>query len=366
MGRRPGQPATLYKFYGPQRVTFFGDFLVRFSQLDALNDPFEFSLNLTEGLLQKEVHRFTRRAMSPLSIVALAISQTYRTIFQDEKRRHLPLLVKLIALLILTPIMVVLSIVLYPLMRRWLMRFMLLAADAFEKIARIDVKQGLLLVFSCSSTWNSVPMWAHYAANHTGFVVGFDPEIAFPDRTFPSKPKAKPFLRSRPVIYKDNPAKVSRRNLDTLGDFTSSKLSHWSYEQEWRFTQTPDDADKVCFEDCGRPISLFRMNPLAIKDIIFGAKCARELVTETLAALSEAGIAPDIYQARIGAALGFERVRIHDPEDLITLQTFVGPPPSIRTMSFAGLDQAVSEMMDETRSHPVLRRLARLGENGRA
>ena len=46
----------------------------------------------------------------------------------------------------------------------------------FQKFADkilFDYQDKYYGIFSCSKKWNSILMWSHYAANHTGFCVGF-------------------------------------------------------------------------------------------------------------------------------------------------------------------------------------------------
>ena len=106
---------------------------------------------------------------------------------------------------------------------------------------------GLL---SLSQNNNNPTMWAHYASNHTGFVIGFDPRHPFFDDDVEyeygeveqgeppvSFPVAINKTAPAPVIYCEQWSEEYALSLGPLGsywDFTDKKSNSWKYEEEWR------------------------------------------------------------------------------------------------------------------------------------
>ena len=83
--------------------------------------------------------------------------------------------------------------------------------------------------FCClTDTYQSLPMWAHYANNHTGCCLVFD---------FSKYPNQKteennfPFHHMKKIEYKEN---LPTYNMDRLWHDYSYKSNEWQYEHEWR------------------------------------------------------------------------------------------------------------------------------------
>jgi len=134
------------------------------------------------------------------------------------------------------------------------------------------------------------PMWAHYAANHTGLAICFDEDHSF-------------FKAARPVIYTDTPIHVSANSgwvrlggrrwnnedildshLDEIPDelFFRKRLG-WSSEREWRMIYPlRDAANSAGIDSNGYVIYLFKVPPSAVKSVIFGYRAAASAVQETL------------------------------------------------------------------------------------
>lgn len=116
----------------------------------------------------------------------------------------------------------------------------------------------------------SGPMWAHYGANSSGFVVGLDSESEF----FQPKPKepktcgelmSVTYTDTIPVVY------VEPGKLDISKEIFFTKSSQWSYEREWRMIKFLPQADEVV-DVGGKKIHLFSVPPNAIREVIFGSK----------------------------------------------------------------------------------------------
>jgi len=99
-----------------------------------------------------------------------------------------------------------------------------------------------------SETPTSVPMWAHYANQHSGFCCEWDlaqwPQDVLRRRLFPVVYAAKP-LRNPPLLtnphYPDAPLLLAL-----------IKSPEWSYEKEWRYLEWGQRIGR------GRPVQLVR------------------------------------------------------------------------------------------------------------
>ncbi len=94
-------------------------------------------------------------------------------------------------------------------------------------------------------------MWVHYARNHTGFVVGFNPHEDF----FRTDGRAL-----RKVVYEDGPRVFPSADLDVC----FYKSDEWKYEQEWRCARQFEPSES----------RLVEISPSLITEIIFGSKMA--------------------------------------------------------------------------------------------
>jgi hypothetical protein len=339
MARKRPPPEIVYKYYGPDRAGVFDSFLVRFSQLAALNDPFEFLINAKSGDLGKGVKRLTSRMTNPFSLIGLTLSAVRRAGRDNEKLQSVPTPARIALQIIIAPVAVVLVLILYPFISRQMQNIMSAAAEEFEQIIFNKIKDGLILVFSCSETWDSVPMWAHYAANHTGFVVGIDPSSSFINS---SKKENEEFLKPRRVQYLKKEPRLNPLNLD-VGDFIASKMDHWSYEKEWRFTGMPDDADERGSFVSGQELLLYRMRKESIKEIVFGAYCSVDTVTKIFHLANLAGISPNIFQVQRNTGYGFKRVEITQASDIYIETRTDGPVANLREQPLHRMEKAFEE-----------------------
>ncbi|MCA9732341.1 DUF2971 domain-containing protein [candidate division KSB1 bacterium] len=142
----------------------------------------------------------------------------------------------------------------------------------------------------CFSARNDSPlMWGHYAAAHTGFVVGYDTSCF-------------PFMHALPVHYEERLCSFSihdmiRRMHECLKQIVTQKGTDWSYEQEFRLINMQDQVNLAGAID-----------PAAIKSIYFGAMCTDQ--NRSLIGRVTSHLRPAFY----GAQLDKERYAIHFQE----------------------------------------------------
>jgi Protein of unknown function (DUF2971) len=85
---------------------------------------------------------------------------------------------------------------------------------------------GQLAVCSLSARADSVLMWSHYAANHTGICLRF---------LFPTE-WAHPvvYAKDRPVLNRIKTTLAPVRDMQAWGRALLTKADFWAYEEEWR------------------------------------------------------------------------------------------------------------------------------------
>lgn len=265
------------------RLDFLDDCLFRITQPRALNDPFEVKPRiLLERYSEEDWHVARERALSSGMFpsgqcsdkdVEAFILAPYPSQRFDEK--NFPGLYP-------API---------PELRE----------EPFETIADIDefrtrkVQEDVerlinekVGIFSMTKTPSQLLMWAHYAAEHRGVVVGFNP--------------GHPFFRQvgefRRVEYLDQRVSISSNGgliriaghqvkegqlppLETL----LRKHPDWAYEDEWRLVVSLERADKVKRVPNREPIFLLRFPEGTIAALILGARVDADQVTRVYATM---------------------------------------------------------------------------------
>jgi hypothetical protein len=127
-----------------------------------------------------------------------------------------------------------------------------------------------LLCFSLSERMDSPPMWAHYAANNTGFIVAFNTENAWFRR-----PENGEKTRLQRVAYFDGKL---NEPFDNPNAAFISKTTDWAYEREWRLYIKSGEAD-LTVGSVAEPIHLLKFPPEAVDRIILGSKTRPEVAT---------------------------------------------------------------------------------------
>jgi hypothetical protein len=118
-------------------------------------------------------------------------------------------------------------------------------------------------ILSLSETWDNAPMWAHYANQHKGFVIGFDGSNEY-------------FHRRR---YEDAPTEVpSFSDLNSGTKIFLTKDKSWANEREWRMLAPLPDAS-VLTGQSNDPVHLFHLPGSTIQSVIIGARASDELTS---------------------------------------------------------------------------------------
>jgi hypothetical protein len=241
-------PPKLYKYFAPERYSFFTDLRVRYSQLGAFNDPFEGRPEIT-SLSNKEDILATMSRVLPEEI-----KRAY-----DQLPPHVRPAISFNQVLALAEH---LAKVKEPEMLGALQSIGSVAGSFFT--GKID---QLLGVFCLSEVPDSLLMWAHYASSHTGFVVEFDAlHPSFHER----KSDEDDLRHIRRVYYRDARPSAPLSDMSAIELFLV-KSGHWGYEREWRIVRPLADAIATV-PTLPYPIALFEAPPAAVTGVIMGCR----------------------------------------------------------------------------------------------
>lgn len=142
----------------------------------------------------------------------------------------------------------------------------------------------------------STPMWAHYADQYKGLIIGLDTDSEF----FQPKPEEPRvcgqlmnvlYTDTSPVVY------VEPGQLDIPKEVFFTKARSWEYEKEWRIIKYLPQASEVVDGPEGKKIHLFEVPPEAVKEVIFGSKISADVQEQVEKALQER--APHVLRKRV-------------------------------------------------------------------
>jgi hypothetical protein len=233
----------LYKYLCPDRRSILGDRLIRFTPPGQFNDPYD-SLPYIEyqsGFLQAYVDGIADSNLKSMNVperfwklLKQAQLNQYAKNPSDLPSRH-------------------------------------------SKIIRdrMGAEVGVLCV---TESEKSILMWSHYAARHTGFVLGLDSDSNFFKRREDEPQEIGELIK---VDYSQ--VRISVRyppiNTDPSPKFLFTKNGEWSYEKEWRILRFLKDANKTINNIC-----LFEIPASAIRKVIFGSSSPPDLTEELMSA----------------------------------------------------------------------------------
>ena len=215
----------LYKYVVPDRIDVLKNGLIRFTQANALNDPYDVNPNFSEFILGSiEYAKETFKGELPTEAEIQEYAQ--RETMNFRERLYLD-----------------------------------------------------YLILSLAKRNNNLLMWAHYAACHRGLVFGFDGN----DRFFRSTALTSGLLpveysKERFVLPKAQDWKV---NTDVRPAFLR-KSSDWGYEEEMRALARSSAATSVIKGPDGVAIYLFGFGKECVSEVIFGIQTEEAVKKETI------------------------------------------------------------------------------------
>jgi hypothetical protein len=154
-------------------------------------------------------------------------------------------------------------------------------------------------ILSLSEIPDCAPMWAHYAANHRGFVIGFDESHAFFNR---QRGPEDEFFHLRKVEYRPPEAFADLTEMDGQR-ILAAKSPEWSYEREWRMLIPASMATRTV-GSLSDPVHLVSFSPTVVRSVIIGAKSSAELQTQIESVLAD----PDYMHVKLHHATLADRM----------------------------------------------------------
>ncbi|MYE90012.1 DUF2971 domain-containing protein [Candidatus Poribacteria bacterium] len=247
-----------YKYVSAERVDILQNRLIRFTQPNALNDPFEarpnfYALATEEGFasafadtIRQEFRMWEKcRKDTQTSLDQQAFANKVERNPNYAKQLH--------------------NRVGQPDLRTY----------ARERTYELCNYVGIL---SLSETWDNLLMWAHYAEEHAGFVLMLDGSHNFFEGNVSFLGMTKP----EPVQYR------SERPHTTIQEVIWEEIflvkgSDWKYEKEWRYLKYLNDADERHEKSNTHSVELFRLPPKCIRGVILGCYRSKELENKVVA-----------------------------------------------------------------------------------
>jgi hypothetical protein len=278
---------TLFKYIRPERIDVIENLEVRFTQPDALNDPFELRPHFESIVAEADV--LANFPQTPTDLRPM-VGQAY-SMLSEEQRAMLPLDVAMQAV----------------------EAFMATdearqaTAQGLEIFLRsmrdgaVTIREAIYGAFndnvgilSLSAIADNELMWAHYADSHSGLVLCFDEKHSFFNRR---RTENDEFYFLREVRYSDRPA-VSLATID--GDaLLITKGTKWSYEREWRMLVPLRDATRSLTIG-GDTVHLFAFPPDALQGVILGAHASLDTEAALEKILSDR---PELRHAHVTRAI---------------------------------------------------------------
>lgn len=252
----------LFKYLTEERVSFLRDGLIRFSQPQVFNDPFElkplfssfgsgeyFEQRVREGF--DEIIREEYEAQSADFKVAISYS-AFRSYAEQQRPQLVTGVTKL--------------------------------ANELTPMVQASFHKGFekhVGVLSLTEEPASLLMWAHYGNSHQGFVVEFDTEHAFFDQRTAKSDQLRHLQR---VYYSASRPSLTLSQVSAFGDLLQ-KSEQWAYEREWRMLVALKHSDSVV-PSTPHDICLFKVPFSAIKAVFIGARASEETNRQIVEALN--------------------------------------------------------------------------------
>jgi hypothetical protein len=251
----------VYKFLPADRASFLENYLLRFTQAAALNDPYE-CLAAFPDMTDEQLS-------GDLLSSALKTINFQQTDSEEDKS------IKLGQISLAMSRLGSMGKNAPTLYRKFIIDF---------NQARINKGLGIL---SLSRRWDSALMWSHYTNTYAGFCVGFRKDHSYFDEIDDGQLRRSSLL---PVKYSDKRPVIPQRQADAPGlDIFLTKSKDWAYEEEDRLLALLREADKT-IDGKPFPIHLFRIPSDSISEIILGHNAPEKLRVDVLAAGKKLGV----------------------------------------------------------------------------
>ncbi len=291
----------IYKYFAAARRTFFQRPELRFTQREALNDTQEMrrkwrniSTAEIKALVRKELEDIVPMAFSDQKLLTEMIVEEFATngqvLDQLQKNQIASLLRSEAGFDFLQRRSIDAQQIIAPATD---IVFTHLEAQ-FDQIVESVISEGGVL--SLTEDPINEQMWAHYAEQGKGFVVGLKAQHPF----FVHQDGQVTRHLLKKVIYTDTHIDNFWRNPYYL---FLVKGTGWSYEREWRMFKRLNTSDEIV-STVSPPIHLWTLPVDIVETIHFGHGYARSDMTTDIATLSRLGANPTLFKIDVNQSSG--------------------------------------------------------------
>lgn len=253
----------IYKYLSEDRLSILDDGLIRFTQPQAFNDPFEFRPYIynvcDDEWFEKEM----------VSNYESLLDGIYRSLSDDIKAKYSLGDVKKIGF-----------------SRK---DHMLGELKSFFEFITPSARKGIFSgieknigVLSLTKNPCNLLMWAHYANSHQGVVIEFDEDHEFFIR---KRSEFDEFYHLREVQYQQTRPQITLTNAGGFDKFMVKGIE-WAYEEEYRMLLSLDDADKI-IKSHPFDIHLFKIPFSLIRSVTLGGRSTKETQDKVIRFLEE-------------------------------------------------------------------------------
>ncbi|GAA4916794.1 DUF2971 domain-containing protein [Mucilaginibacter defluvii] len=253
----------LYKYLSPERIDVLNNLEIRFTQVEALNDPFEGNPNF------KIDNKNVNNVGAKVFVVNDIFDPTIRTRFRehlDKSIKHDPNF-SLNAIILSGPD---------------IDNSFMMEGFRASLAAHIPNSMGVL---SLTETPDNNLMWSHYGFNNQGYAIGFNSNHPFfsPETINSGNERSLNkifYSQSRPSGY---PESLSFKELFL------TKSIHWEYENEWRYAKFLKDCVHI-LDSTPFSIYLYPYPAELISEVILGCNASQSFKKDVINILSNNNI----------------------------------------------------------------------------
>lgn len=259
----------LYKILGPERISVLERFKIRFTQPEALNDPFE-SMPMIDILDQ----------MTSIieNIKSEAGDLWSRTTSSEQTAENYQLLQNHVSDLVSEAYQIATG---------------QNPKVSSELMKNINLTIGIL---SLSKTIYNLLMWSHYADSHRGYAIGFDSDHPF----FHAPNEVGEITHPHPVIYTSQRSTLRKNDHNLYAKLFCEKPIDWAYEEEYRILRQFSNLTERCGVDkAGYTVHLVELPKETIRSVYIGAQAKQETTDKIVNALTKINLDITLYKMSI-------------------------------------------------------------------
>lgn len=267
----------VYKYLIPDRVDVLENMSIRFTQACYLNDPFESLPFISKLMSDSESSALYDKSIAPV-INEIGDRKLSINDIPEEFRDKIPQeIIDYISTLTIKQ-----GLELIPKFHPEKLTTMLLSSTAEE--SKINYSENLKKswnkyfgILSLTQTNDNITMWSHYAQNHEGFVIEFDPYNEFFNKKRNDNDSLGYLREIRYTDKRPNIELISSQKSETeiieyvANHILYTKSQHWSTEKELRLVNNLNNSDASIIVN-GQEIYLFKLPPNAIKNLHWGKR----------------------------------------------------------------------------------------------